>query len=62
MAGGLNIQKALALRDSKALKAAAVEAETRNCEPWVIRELYRLYYEALEREQAAARRASGVRP
>lgn len=49
----MDIQAALGLTDSQSLLAAAKEAETRNCEQPVIRELYRLYYAALEREQAA---------
>lgn len=45
----MNEQKALALTDPKEILEAAKEAETRNCEESVIRQLYANYYKA-ERE------------
>ncbi len=47
----MNIEAALKLKKSKDLLRAAKDAEARNCEQKVIRKLYELYYNALEREQ-----------
>jgi hypothetical protein len=49
----MDIEKALKLTSSKDLYRAAVEAERRNVEHEIIRELYRLYYEAVEKENRA---------
>jgi hypothetical protein len=51
----LDIQAALGLTDTQSLLEAAMDAEARNCEPSIIRELWRLYYEALASENAAER-------
>ena len=50
----MDIEKALALTVAPDLLRAVQEAETRNCEQWVIRALYEKYQEAIRREQKAA--------
>gem|GEM_PF-3263274 len=47
----LDIARALKLKKSGDLLEAAKEAEHSNCEQEVIRELYRLYFEAAEKEE-----------
>jgi len=49
----MDIEKAMKLTRASDLLRACHEAEARNCEQWVIRELYRLYYEAVKREETA---------
>jgi hypothetical protein len=39
-------RKALKLKDPDEILAAAKDAEARNCEQWVIRKLYAMYYAA----------------
>lgn len=46
----MDIEKALQLRTAKELLAACLEAERRDVEIEIVRELYRRYYEAVERE------------
>ncbi len=47
----MNEQKALKLTDPKEILEAAMEAETRNCEESIIRQLYANYYKAVEKER-----------
>ena len=54
----MNIDAALRLRTPEELRAACVEAETRNVEAPVIRALYDLYYAAVERDQRMSAKAS----
>lgn len=49
----MDIEKALALRGAGEILEALKEAETRNCEQWVIRALRGRYEDAVERELEA---------
>jgi hypothetical protein len=56
----MDIEKALKLTSSKELKEALVEAETRNVEQHIVRELHRRYLAAVDKEhQKAAMRKLG---
>lgn len=48
----MNEQKALALTDPKEILEAAKEAETRNCEESIIRQLWKNYFAAVEKERS----------
>lgn len=47
----LDVEKVMKLTKPNELRRACHEAEHSNCEQKVIRELYRLYYVALEKEE-----------
>lgn len=47
----MDIEKALKLTSAKELLAACHEAEARNVENAIVRQLYERYYQAAEREQ-----------
>ena len=47
----LNVEKAFKLKKSDDLLEAAKEAEHSNCTQDVIRGLYKLYYEAVKKEE-----------
>ena len=50
----MDIEQALALTQAPDLLRAVQEAETRNCEHWVIQALNKKYQDAIRREQKAA--------
>ena len=53
----MNIEDALLLTSSDEIYRAAVEAETRNVESWVIKKLWRNYEKALNNEYMAKLRS-----
>ena len=48
----MNEQKALKLTDPEEILKAAKEAETRNCEESIIRQLWKNYFAAVEKERS----------
>jgi hypothetical protein len=48
----MDIERALQLTSAKELKRACIEAETRNVDIEIQRELYRRYYAAVEEEES----------
>jgi hypothetical protein len=47
----MDIEKALRLTSAKELKRACIDAETHNVDIEIVRELYRRYYMAVEKEE-----------
>jgi hypothetical protein len=50
----MNVEAALKLTSAKDLKRAAIDAETHNVEFLIVRELYRRYFAAAEKESLSA--------